>query len=103
MDNAKGMAGGAEKEVSLIIDGEALKMTLRPEIAPPLLSFDKLCRAVICNHVSLAGMVKLVRDNITSVRTLANGDGANDGAMIQAAHVGVSISGQEGMPAVKFE
>ena len=33
-------------------------------------------------------------------RTLAIGDGANDVAMIQAAHVGVGISGQEGRQAV---
>ncbi|UIZ28466.1 hypothetical protein KXD40_009351 [Peronospora effusa] len=103
MDNAKGMAGGTEKEISLIIDGQALEMALRPEIAPHLLSFAKLCRAVICNRVSpaqKAEMVKLVRGNINSVRTLAIGDGANDVAMIQAAHVGVGISGQEGMQAV---
>ena len=78
-------------------------MVLRPEIAPYLLSFDKLCRAMICNCVSPAQkteMVKLERDNHTSVRTLAIGDGANDVAMILAAHVGVGISGQEGMQAV---
>ena len=45
-------------------------------------------------------MVKLERDNIISVRTLAIDDGANDVAMILAAHVGVGISGQEGMQAV---
>ncbi|KUF89314.1 hypothetical protein AM588_10002199 [Phytophthora nicotianae] len=103
LDSAKGMAGGSEKEISLIIDGEALEMALRPGTAPHLLSFAKLCRAVICNRVSpaqKAEMVKLVRDNITTVRTLAIGDGANDVAMIQAAHVGVGISGQEGMQAV---
>lgn len=32
--------------------------------------------------------------------TLSIGDGANDVSMIQAAHVGVGISGQEGMQAV---
>ncbi|EGZ15099.1 hypothetical protein PHYSODRAFT_351482 [Phytophthora sojae] len=104
MENAKGgMAGGGEREISLIIDGEALEMALRPGTAPHLLSVAKLCRAVICNRVSpaqKAEMVKLVRDNITTVRTLAIGDGANDVAMIQAAHVGVGISGQEGMQAV---
>ena len=60
MDNAKGMAGGTEKTISLIIDGEALEMTLRPEIAPHLLSFAKLCCAVICNRVSPA----LTRDHM---------------------------------------
>lgn len=34
------------------------------------------------------------------VLTLAIGDGANDVSMIQAADVGVGISGEEGMQAV---
>uniref|UniRef100_K3W6I2 Phospholipid-transporting ATPase n=1 Tax=Globisporangium ultimum (strain ATCC 200006 / CBS 805.95 / DAOM BR144) TaxID=431595 RepID=K3W6I2_GLOUD len=90
-------------EISLIIDGEALEWALSPRTAPHLLEFTKLCRAVICNRVSpaqKAEMVRLVRDNIPVARTLAIGDGANDVAMIQAAHVGVGISGQEGMQAV---
>jgi phospholipid-transporting ATPase len=90
-------------EIALVIDGEALEFALKPTTALHLLEFAKLCRAVICNRVSpaqKAEMVSLVRDNIKSVRTLAIGDGANDVAMIQAAHVGVGISGQEGMQAV---
>jgi phospholipid-translocating ATPase len=39
-------------------------------------------------------------DNIEDVRTLSIGDGANDVAMIQAAHIGVGISGEEGLQAV---
>ena len=35
-----------------------------------------------------------------NVMTLAIGDGANDVSMIQMAHVGIGISGQEGMQAV---
>ncbi|CEG49014.1 aminophospholipid translocase [Plasmopara halstedii] len=103
LDGSKGMIHGMEKEIALVIDGEALEMALRGETAFHLLAFAKLCRAVICNRVSpaqKAEMVKLVRDNIPSIRTLAIGDGANDVAMIQAAHVGVGISGQEGMQAV---
>ncbi|TMW59029.1 hypothetical protein Poli38472_007174 [Pythium oligandrum] len=95
--------GDSKAEISLIIDGEALEWALRPTTAPHLLEFTKLCRAVICNRVSpaqKAEMVSLVRDNIKSARTLAIGDGANDVAMIQAAHVGIGISGQEGMQAV---
>ena len=38
-----------------------------------------------------------VKDNKV---TLAIGDGANDVSMIQQAHIGVGISGQEGMQAV---
>ena len=41
----------------------------------------------------------LVKRNVSGATTLAIGDGANDVAMIQAAHVGVGISGQEGLQA----
>lgn len=43
-------------------------------------------------------MVELVTSNTHEV-TLAIGDGANDVAMIQKAHVGVGISGVEGLQA----
>jgi phospholipid-transporting ATPase len=39
-------------------------------------------------------------ENIDDVRTLAIGDGANDVAMIKSAHIGVGISGEEGLQAV---
>ncbi len=44
-------------------------------------------------------MVRLVRSEIKDSITLAIGDGANDVSMIQAAHVGVGISGREGLQA----
>lgn len=44
-------------------------------------------------------LVQLVKDNVEGAITLAIGDGANDVSMIQAAHVGVGISGQEGLQA----
>ena len=43
-------------------------------------------------------VVELVKRSVGAI-TLAVGDGANDVAMIQAAHVGVGISGQEGLQA----
>ena len=45
-------------------------------------------------------MVKLVKDNSPGIKTLAIGDGANDVPMIQQAHIGIGIAGQEGMQAV---
>jgi magnesium-transporting ATPase (P-type) len=45
-------------------------------------------------------MVDLVKTGIPTVRTLAIGDGANDVPMIQEAHVGVGIKGEEGLQAV---
>ena len=47
-----------------------------------------------------AAIVKLVRNNLKAI-SLAIGDGANDVAMIQAAHVGVGISGEEGLQAAR--
>ena len=41
-----------------------------------------------------------MRFHVPGVRTLSIGDGANDVPMLQGAHVGVGISGQEGMQAV---
>lgn len=62
-----------------------------------------MCKAVVCCRVSplqKALVVKLVKRN-TKALLLAIGDGANDVSMIQAAHVGVGISGMEGMQAAR--
>ncbi|RLN93359.1 hypothetical protein BBJ28_00018574 [Nothophytophthora sp. Chile5] len=95
------MAEQRPQDLSLIIDGETLELALEecPEL---LLSVAEKCVAVIACRVSpaqKAQLVRLVRDNNPEIRTLAIGDGANDVSMIQAAHVGVGISGQEGMQA----
>jgi len=59
------------------------------------------CKAVLCCRVSpiqKADIVDLVKGHVHKV-TLAIGDGGNDVPMIQSAHVGVGISGQEGLQA----
>ena len=45
-------------------------------------------------------VVKLVKKNLKAI-LLAIGDGANDVSMIQAAHVGIGISGVEGLQAAR--
>ncbi|XP_054254456.1 phospholipid-transporting ATPase IC [Indicator indicator] len=60
------------------------------------------CRAVICCRVTpkqKALVVELVQKYKKAI-TLAIGDGANDVSMIKTAHIGVGISGREGMQAV---
>ncbi|CAJ0958408.1 unnamed protein product [Ranitomeya imitator] len=60
------------------------------------------CRSVICCRVTpkqKAMVVDLVKKYKKAV-TLSIGDGANDVSMIKTAHIGVGISGQEGMQAV---
>ncbi|TFK36361.1 hypothetical protein BDQ12DRAFT_686784 [Crucibulum laeve] len=87
----------------LVIDGGALEVALEDEIHKDLLlRLAMLCEGVICCRVSplqKALVVRLVKDGL-GVMTLAIGDGANDVSMIQAADVGVGISGEEGLQAV---
>uniref|UniRef100_A0A669B3Q3 Phospholipid-transporting ATPase n=1 Tax=Oreochromis niloticus TaxID=8128 RepID=A0A669B3Q3_ORENI len=76
----------------------ALEKNLRLE----LLRTACMCQTVICCRVTplqKAQVVQLVKKYKQAV-TLAIGDGANDVSMIKAAHIGVGISGQEGMQAV---
>uniref|UniRef100_A0A4X1VZN2 Phospholipid-transporting ATPase n=1 Tax=Sus scrofa TaxID=9823 RepID=A0A4X1VZN2_PIG len=61
-----------------------------------------MCKGVICCRMTplqKAQVVELVK-RYKKVVTLAIGDGANDVSMIKAAHIGVGISGQEGMQAM---
>ncbi|NXR57795.1 AT8B3 ATPase, partial [Rhadina sibilatrix] len=61
------------------------------------------CQAVICCRVTpkqKALVVQLVKKHKKAI-TLAIGDGANDVNMIKTAHIGVGISGLEGLQAVQ--
>jgi phospholipid-translocating P-type ATPase (flippase) len=93
----------ASQVLALIVDGQKLKLILEnQELKMNFLRLGVLCKAVICCRVSpkqKADVVSLVKKNIQDTITLAIGDGANDVSMIQAAHVGVGISGQEGLQA----
>jgi phospholipid-translocating ATPase len=88
----------------LVIDGRALEDALgNARHRHLLLRLGVLCQAVVCCRVSpkqKALVVRLVKDGIPGTMTLAIGDGANDVSMIQAADVGVGISGEEGLQAV---
>ncbi|EIN07067.1 phospholipid-translocating ATPase [Punctularia strigosozonata HHB-11173 SS5] len=87
----------------LVVDGAALTQAFSTEENKHiLLKLAMMCEGVICCRVSplqKALVVKLVKDGVGAM-TLAIGDGANDVSMIQAAHVGVGISGEEGLQAV---
>jgi len=60
--------------------------------------------SVVCCRASpsqKAGLVKSIRRRVKNSITLAIGDGANDIAMIQEAHVGIGITGKEGLQAAR--
>ena len=88
---------------SLVIEGHALAHAFDDrETSDLLLALSTQCTTVICCRVSplqKAQVVHLIKDNL-GVMCLAIGDGANDVSMIQAADVGVGISGEEGLQAV---
>ncbi|XP_039280829.1 phospholipid-transporting ATPase IA isoform X2 [Nilaparvata lugens] len=93
--------GRNNNSLGLVVDGHSLKFALSHELRRDFLQLCLSCRSVICCRVSpiqKAEVVDLVTTNTKSV-TLAIGDGANDVAMIQKAHVGVGISGVEGLQA----
>ncbi|EAT43035.1 AAEL005495-PA, partial [Aedes aegypti] len=88
--------------VALVINGHSLVHCLQPDMESKFLEIASHCRAVICCRVTplqKAMVVELIKRSKNAV-TLAIGDGANDVSMIKAAHIGVGISGQEGMQAV---
>ncbi|KAI9845262.1 MAG: hypothetical protein M1837_005018 [Sclerophora amabilis] len=89
--------------LALIIDGKSLTYALEKDMEKSFLDLAVLCKAVICCRVSplqKALVVKLVKRHLKAL-LLAIGDGANDVSMIQAAHVGVGISGMEGLQAAR--
>ncbi|XP_072294948.1 phospholipid-transporting ATPase VB [Eucyclogobius newberryi] len=89
-------------DISLVIDGRTLTMMMSPDLRERFVDLAKHCRSVLCCRVTplqKSQVVKLIREKL-KVMTLAVGDGANDVNMIQAADIGVGISGQEGMQAV---
>ena len=125
MDSIKPPAELQGKPLALVVDGKALGELFRghtprdgdektfsdkqERAQEALVDVGDACVAVIGCRVSpkqKRDIVKLVKDNIEAKRgvapmTLAIGDGANDVSMIQEAHIGVGISGNEGMQAVR--
>ncbi|KAK7116638.1 phospholipid-transporting ATPase ID-like isoform X1 [Littorina saxatilis] len=89
-------------EFALVINGHSLAFALKPELEGLFLDLACLCKAVICCRVTplqKALVVDLVKRHKQTI-TLAIGDGANDVSMIKMAHIGIGISGQEGLQAV---
>ncbi|XP_054424568.1 phospholipid-transporting ATPase VB [Pteronotus mesoamericanus] len=92
----------AVPKVGLVVDGKTLNTIFQGKLERKFLELTQYCRSVLCcrsTPLQKSMIVKLVRDKLR-VMTLSIGDGANDVSMIQAADIGIGISGQEGMQAV---
>ncbi|CAG8725269.1 30125_t:CDS:1, partial [Racocetra persica] len=82
--------------------GQTLDFVLDKKLRGIFLELTTICKVVICCRVlplQKVLVVKLVKYHLKAI-LLVIGDGANDVSMIQAAHIGVGISGLEGMQAV---
>ncbi|XP_069041352.1 phospholipid-transporting ATPase ID isoform X1 [Lepisosteus oculatus] len=89
-------------DYALVINGHSLAHALEADMEREFLETACACKAVICCRVTplqKALVVELIKRHKKAV-TLAIGDGANDVSMIKTAHIGVGISGQEGIQAV---
>lgn len=97
--------GGKVAHSVIVVDGHTLSM-VNEDKSIQALFFDLaiLADSVICCRASpsqKAGLVKAIRKRVKKTITLAIGDGANDIAMIQEAHVGIGITGKEGLQAAR--
>lgn len=90
----------------VVVDGQTLSLIEANE-AVRVQFFQLAVKAdsVICCRASpkqKAFLVRSIRKQLTDAITLAIGDGANDIAMIQEAHVGIGITGKEGLQAARI-
>ena len=94
-----------KKRRALIVEAPALiSITERADLEINFIRVSKTCEAVICCRVSpkqKAEVVRMIKQDDPSAITLAIGDGANDVSMINEAHVGIGIYGNEGLRAVQ--
>ncbi|KAL8786154.1 MAG: hypothetical protein Q9213_002924 [Squamulea squamosa] len=89
----------------VVIDGQTLGR-VEADLVVKQLFFElaALVDTLICARASpanKASLVHAVRKKVKNAITLAIGDGANDIAMIQEAHVGIGITGKEGLQAAR--
>ncbi|KAL7922515.1 hypothetical protein ACQKWADRAFT_292662 [Trichoderma austrokoningii] len=90
----------------VVVDGQTLAVIDADDDVAALF-YDLIIRvdSVICCRASpsqKANLVQSVRRFVPESMTLAIGDGANDIGMIQASHVGIGISGREGLQAARI-
>lgn len=89
----------------VVVDGQTLSRITEDDTLQVLFyELAILADSVICCRASpsqKALLVHTIRKRVKKSITLAIGDGANDIAMIQEAHVGIGITGKEGLQAAR--
>eukprot|EP00164_Ancoracysta_twista_P003829 GFYU01005137.1.p1 GENE.GFYU01005137.1~~GFYU01005137.1.p1 ORF type:complete len:1530 (-),score=451.33 GFYU01005137.1:156-4745(-) len=105
--------GDTHGNSALIITGDSVGYALDESyetydqrLSDMMYDLARACKAVVCCRVTplqkklVVDMVKLRNEGSGKI-TLAIGDGANDVSMIKSAHIGIGISGLEGLQAVR--
>ena len=94
-----------EDRYGLVVDGSSLTLIMPVQENKELLyQISAKCTAVVCCRMSplqKSEIVKMMKNSSLKPITAAVGDGGNDVAMIQEAHVGLGIMGKEGRAAVR--
>lgn len=93
---------------ALVVNGSVIELILSEEFSKSdemekLQSVIASCKTLLCCRLSplqKSQITRFARNQLGFV-TLAIGDGGNDVSMIQAANVGVGISGKEGLQAAR--
>jgi P-type E1-E2 ATPase len=87
--------------MAIVIEGKSLAcIELLDDVKKKLIMLAEKMNVVLACRVSpkqKADIVEMVKQANPNKTTLSIGDGANDVAMINKAHVGVGIAGKEGM------
>lgn len=90
---------------AVVVDGQTLgRIEADSTMKELFFELAVLVDTVICARASpsnKASLVHAIRKRVKGAITLAIGDGANDIAMIQEAHVGIGITGKEGLQAAR--
>ena len=93
-----------KKRRAIVVQNEALAYISNDDrYRQNFIRISKTCEAVICCRVSpkqKADVVRMIKKHDKSLITMAVGDGNNDVSMINEAHVGIGLFGNEGMRAV---
>ena len=102
----QGGGSRSRRELAVVVDGAALAHCVDDdELRGLFLSIVLDCATIVACRVSprqKAEVVRMVQGSASPAPlTLAIGDGANDVSMLQEAHVGVGVAGNEGMQAVQ--
>ena len=95
---------GRSETVLIVSADSLLRIGKKEDLSKAFTGLALKAGAVLACRVSpkqKADIVRLVRRSLPEKTTLAIGDGANDVNMINAAHVGIGISGLEGQQAAR--